>query len=327
MKNLTPIARASNLILVIAMISVIPTLVGSCSNSSFSGTSKVRRPVLTNGGNGIGSTAGGPTAGGSTAGGTATGDPTDSRNSVLTDGCLASEPNLYVMFVVDATASMNSSFDKVKRNIATTAKNLRTMQLAGTSKPITRVKFAAVSYVDDTFTNYQTFDFTDNESELATWVGNQKTRGGIQDHCEGGLLAMADAMQRMKSVMSSDPNALPILIPITDNYSHAGGSSGSGRDFSTTSVLTEANDNSFNGMMIFDSSYRDSGPVAGGDCNEQFRDSRTSPAAKWEELRNQIKGQKGGTFTRGASLGFPLSDNALTDTLPAYLKQHVRICK
>ena len=104
MKNLTPIARASNLILVIAMISAIPTILGSCSNSNFSGTSKLRRPNPPDLFRGEDPGTRGSTGGGS--GGVTSGTDLN-RNASVIDGqvCVNEIPAVDIALVIDRSST------------------------------------------------------------------------------------------------------------------------------------------------------------------------------------------------------------------------------
>ena len=293
-------------------------ILGSCTDSSFNGTSKVRRQLLGGSGDGLhNSTGGGGTPGG----------PADSRDSILTNGCLASEPNLYLMFVLDASGSMGGSLNTVKDNIADTVINLKKVMLPGSSKVISNIKFGAVTYHDE-LTDIESIDLTDNVKDFKDWLGNQGTRGGITDLCEAGIKATAIAMGKMQAALQADPNGLPILIPVTDNYSHDGNNQQGSRTFSTAEILGLSADKTFNTLLLFDSTYNNSDNVGGDSCNNAFRNAGTAPSTKWNDLRNEITTQKAGSspYTRGQNIAFPLKKDDLIKTLPSFLSQHVKVC-
>ena len=245
MKNLTPIARAANLILVIAMISVIPTLVGSCSNSSFSGTSKVRRPVLTNGGNGIGSTAGGSTAGGSGGGsGGVTSGPDLNRNASVINGavCVNEIPAVDIAMVIDRSSTMSNNVRAVRDGISAFSNAMQSKILPGFNKPISKLRFTLIAFEDEKDHPgcpwFVGGPWAAGDGQLSSALAREFARenSGGSDIPEGGIMAVREAMQ----IFEAQPeDSVKVIVLVTDTYMHDGTGSQDNRNggFSTLDSL------------------------------------------------------------------------------------------
>ena len=268
MKNLTPIARAANLILVIAMISVIPTLVGSCSNSNFSGTSKLRRPVLTNGKNGIGSTAGGSTAGGS--GGVTSGTDLNRNASVINGAvCVNEIPAVDIAMVIDRSSTMSNNVRAVRDGISAFSSAMQSKILPGFNKPISKLRFTLIAYEDEKDRSgcpwFVGGPWAAGDGQLSSALGREfnNANSGGSDIPEGGIMAVREAMQ----IFEAQPeDSVKVIVLVTDTYMHDGTGSQDSRygEFDTLDSLFASP--KMKPFMLFSSSSTSEG--GGGDFVE-----------------------------------------------------------
>lgn len=224
MKNLTPIARAANMILAIAMISAIPTFVGSCSNSSFSGTSKLRRPILTNGGDGTVSTAGGSTGGGSVG---ATSGTDLNRNTSVINGqvCVQQIPAVDIALVIDRSGSMGGQVRAIRDGVSAFSSAMQSKILPGFNQPISKLRFTLIAYEDEKDRSgcpwFVGGPWAAGDGQLSSALGSEfnNANSGGSDIPEGGIMAVREAMQ----IFEAQPeDSVKVVVLVTDTYMHDG---------------------------------------------------------------------------------------------------------
>jgi hypothetical protein len=277
MKNLTPIARAANMILVIAMISVIPTLMGSCSNSSFSGTSKVRRPILTNGGNGTYSTGGGSTAGGS--GGVTSGTDLNRNASVINGAvCVNEIPAVDIAMVIDRSSTMKDEVQAVHDGISAFSIAMQSKILPGFNKPISKLRFTLIAYEDEKDRRgcpwFVGGPWAAGDPQLRIAIDREFARenSGGSDIPEGGIMAVREAMQ----IFEAQPeDSVKVIVLVTDTYMHDGTGSQDSRygGFSTLDSLFASP--KMKPFMLFSSSSTSNN--GGGDFVKDRQNPPTGP--------------------------------------------------
>jgi hypothetical protein len=290
MKNLTPIARAANMILVIAMISAIPTILGSCSNSSFSGTSKLRRPVLTNGGNGTVSTGGGSTAGGSGSGVTS-GTDTNRNTSVINGAvCVNEIPAVDIAMVIDRSSTMGGKVRAVRDGLSAFSSAMQSKILPGFNKPISKLRFTLIAFEDEKDHPgcpwFVGGPWAAGDGQLSSALRSEfnNANSGGSDMPEGGIMAVREAMQ----IFEAQPeDSVKVVVLVTDNYMHDGTGSQDERNggFSTLDSLFASP--KMKPFMLFSSSSTSHND--GGDFEDGTENRYGNGTAQIQAMRDYYK--------------------------------------
>lgn len=237
MKNLTPIARASNMVLVIAMISAIPTILGSCSNSNFSGTSKLRRPNPPDLFRGEDPGTRGSTGGGS--GGVTSGTDLN-RNASVIDGqvCVNEIPAVDIALVIDRSSTMSNNVRAVRDGISAFSSAMQSKILPGFNKPISKLRFTLIAYEDEKDRSdcpwFVGGPWAAGDGQLSSALAREfnNANSGGSDIPEGGIMAVREAMQ----IFEAQPeDSVKVVVLVTDTYMHDGTGSQDNRNggFST----------------------------------------------------------------------------------------------
>jgi hypothetical protein len=301
--------------------------VTGCKSTSFSGSGK--KP---------GSGGSGPNTPGRTTGGTGGDTPgttgEDKPEDLIFDsgkGCFKTMPKLHFMFAIDKTASMDPSIQAVIDNVGSFAKKIGTITPNGSAVPFKDSQFAAVTYLDREAEN-KYVEWTKDANSFSTALRTHNTnRGSGDDACEGGLQAVRNGLSRLSQSFKAGESVVPIMIIVSDNFSHQGTGSNNARDFADDTVITAAQLDGLKPLMVIDAVpntpnilSRILGGV--GSCNSGF----SLPSEQWQVIRSKIaEGSGRDPATMGESIGFQQSFNseALLTRIPSLIEKSVKICE
>ena len=294
MKNLTPIARASNMILVIAMISVIPTLVGSCSNSNFSGTSKLRRPNPPDLFRGEDPGTRGSTGG--SGGGSGVTSGTDlNRNASVIDGqvCVNEIPAVDIALVIDRSSTMSNNVRAVRDGISAFSSAMQSKILPGFNKPISKLRFTLIAYEDEKDRNgcpwFVGGPWAAGDPQLSSALRSEfdNANSGGSDIPEGGIMAVREAMQ----IFEAQPEeSVKVIVLVTDTYMHDGTGSQDRRNGGFSTLDSYFASPKMKPFMLFSSSSTSNN--GGGDFVDGTEDTyrnRGKGTAQIQAMRNYYK--------------------------------------
>ena len=292
MKNLTPIARASNLILVIAMISAIPTILGSCSNSNFSGTSKLRRPNPPDLFRGEDPGTRGSTGGGS--GGVTSGTDLN-RNASVIDGqvCVNEIPAVDIALVIDRSSTMSNNVRAVRDGISAFSSAMQSKILPGFNKPISKLRFTLIAYEDEKDRNgcpwFVGGPWAAGDPQLSSALRSEfdNANSGGSDIPEGGIMAVREAMQ----IFEAQPEeSVKVIVLVTDTYMHDGTGSQDRRNGGFSTLDSYFASPKMKPFMLFSSSSTSNN--GGGDFVDGTEDTyrnRGKGTAQIQAMRNYYK--------------------------------------
>ena len=301
-------------------------LMSQCKDAGFLGSNKS--------GSGSGSTAG--TTGGTsaTSGNTATNGGSTSPSTAGTispaPGCISSNTPVDLVFGLDVTGSMSGNIQTVQDNIVSFAGQLKSSltSAVGNGQPV-RVKFGAIGYVDLQGEN-EPINLTEDINAFQTSIKNLKRdRGGIQDHCEGGLMAAEIASQMLNNDLAGEPNGIfPVIVMVTDNWSHNGRGPSGGRNFEPTFLINALMAPAFaSNFLLVDSTYTNtSGPGTLTSCPGV--PNSAPPSAQWDYVRGAWKQTHPTTklANAGSNIGFPLQTNNLLG-ITQIIASQIQYCK
>lgn len=243
-------------------------------------------------------------------------------NGLLVDdegvACVKELLPLHVMFAIDTTASMDDEIEAVAQNVAQFATSVQNLSIPGTTKKIPEVKVGAVAYVDQP-SQHIVLELG-NPQTFASQVADLDTRGGINDHCEGGIQAAYTAVERL----SNSGKSFKVMIVISDNYSHDGSGSNGSRGFDMSVVANGVKIPALNNLMVFDSVPTDTDVPTTTSCNVPGG----TPADQWVPVRDAWRSAHPKVkIENGRNLGFPFTGGTLSSVLPAEIAKLVRVCK
>lgn len=246
--------------------------------------------------------------------------------------CYKKMPQLYFLFAIDATGSMSGSINSVINNVGSFATKVTTLKPEGSDKPFESPQFGAITYGDSESEN-RYVKFGKAADAFATQLKTHLNgRPGGGDACEGGLQAAKNGIVGLQNVLKTKGPSLPILILISDNYSHTGTAA---RDISNDQLVTAATGTGMKSIMIFDAVP--SGALGGGigprgmggdQCASKM--AGKAPSFQWEDARAQIAAKSGRTAAQvGNSLGFngDFNSSQLLVEIPKLISDSVKICK
>ncbi len=251
----------------------------------------------------------------------------DPGGLLIDDGgapCLDKLMPLHIMIALDVTGSMDDNIDAVRTNILAFAQTVKTIVPEGAKGPIPDVKIGAITYVDDAG-DQQQIALTDPAS-FASQMSGVGTRGFIHDHCEGGINAARRAMEVLAAAQAAEPGgAIPMILVISDNYSHDSMNGEGSRTFDMSSVMAAAQAPQFKNMLFFDAVPTTTDVPLLTEC--PGAPLSAPPAAQWEPVRLAWKAtHPDSTVSPGRNLGFPFTGSTLLSTLPQELKRLLKVC-
>lgn len=234
--------------------------------------------------------------------------------------CFKVQPTFHFMFAIDKTRSMDRSILTVIQNVSNFSKKIGTMTLKGASEPIKGSKFGAVTYIDQESENMYV-DFTGDANGFSTQLNVHQTtkRGSGRDSAEGGLMAARVGLERLAKSISAGSHVVPVLIVISDTFSHDGTGGENNRSDNASGVVQAAKQSVLKPLLLIDATPKLDGlPV--------------SPALQWEKIRSQIAPIVGRSVSAlGGGIDFhPLTGfdgNQLLNTIPSLIQSSVEICK
>src|SRR5690606_18582319 len=108
------------------------------------------------------------------------------------------------------------------------------------------------------------------------------------DHCEGGLQAAKAGMDMLiQSASGSKDGIIPVLVVISDNYSHLGTGPNGSRSFDAASLLSTLKDAKLNNVLVYDAVPQSSSVPTFTACNKPSG----TPADQWAHVRSGWKDQ------------------------------------
>lgn len=276
-------------------------------------------------GSGVDSSGNGTATGGGIDSGAGTKGKPDAGGLLIEDGgkpCLDKIAPLHIMIALDVTGSMDSNIDAVRSNILSFAQTVRTIVPEGGKTAIPEVKIGAILYEDDVG-DQQMIALTDPAS-FASELGSVSARGGIHDHCEGGISAVQNALVALSQAGGST-GAVPMLLVISDNYSHDSMNPSGSRTFDMSMPIASAKHPAMKNLLFFDAVPTTSDVPGFTECPGV--DFSKTPAQQWEPVRDAWKQAHPEALTApGRNLGFPFTSATLLQTLPSELKRLLKIC-
>lgn len=260
--------------------------------------------------------------------------PNNSDGLIFDSGknCFNTPPKLHFMFVIDKTGSMDSSIATVIRGVGAFAQKISTITLDGAKEPLKDSQFAAVSYIDAESENMYVEWTKDSAVFSQELTKHNIKRSAGDDACEGGLMAARVGMNRLNASITSGEAVLPILIVISDNFSHMGTGYTNARNFDDSELVKAASTENLKPLLLIDSVPIVS-DVVGSKLAFGCKPSGIgSPNKQWENLREKLAPYSGRTATAmGSSIDYSLSsgfdEGRLLTTIPSLIQSSVKMCK
>lgn len=253
--------------------------------------------------------------------------------------CLSKPVDVRIVFVLDATGSMQESIDLVKTNVQAFSAALQNLQF-GASIQVANVDMGLVTY-RDTLGEIRKIPFGPVNQLITNLNVIQADGGG--DTYESGLLAVQTALSLMEEKpLVPDHDLLPVVVVITDTFSHNG--EGMPVDpASPTAPISRTCDVNwqplqktlsreiYDRLVIYDAAPAipsierpDSLRCTG------YQDLSNAPSKQWQDLRVSWTNAGSGRRTeaaRGRGFGFPFTADALINSLPQDIEASFQACE
>lgn len=251
----------------------------SCSESNFSGSSKIARPQRPQTNNITGQSTGG-------GGGTTTGS-TPERNTSIINGqaCVNEIPTVDVAMVIDRSGTMGGQIRAVRDGLVNFTNALRTQRIPGFNQPIKNLRYTLVAFEDEI--NFTGGPYAASDPSLASALQSEfsRTNSGGSDIPEGGIMAIRETLQRLEA-----EDSVKVIVLVTDTYMHDGSGSQDHR-FGTFSTLDGifASPTMKNFMLFSSSSTSNNGGGDFDDGTEGTYGNSGKGTAQIAALRNYYK--------------------------------------
>lgn len=250
--------------------------------------------------------------------------------------CLSKPVDVRLVFLLDVTSSMDPAIQLVKNNVSTVAQNLQGLRFRSDAVKVASVEVGLVAYGDYAY----------EESTIAIGHADRissalATIPGVNgyDPWEGGLQAMMTGLSMLESSpKDSTHDFLPIVVAITDTFSHNGLGDDpvySVRDCSVGwSPLSQALASpTFDKMLVYDASQADNGAAFIPDpsiapCAPY--DSTVWPSQQWEDVRaewQRASSNRAKATSLGRGFGFPFTADSLLTVLPQDIQASFTVCE
>lgn len=251
--------------------------------------------------------------------------------------CLSKAVDLRVIFLIDSTGSMQSSVDLVKTNVRGFSDALEKITFNSDIVKVDKISIGAISYRDSE-AEIKKIPLR-SADELGRDLDTISAEGG-DDAYEGGLLALLQGMQMlMADPVQEEHEVVPVIIAITDNFSHNGeGGAVPGSTPGTIQIkqrdcrvnwsplLTSLADKNYDKMVLYDAS-----PFASTHEGLQclgYEAGDASPARQWKDIRSAwVTANLQRKASIGAGVGFPFTSKGLIETLPKDIESSFEKCE
>lgn len=249
--------------------------------------------------------------------------------------CLSRPADVRVVFVLDASDTMQLGVDLVRDQIMVLAKVIRTLEFADQGLSVASVDFAVITFRDQ-IDGVQRIGFGQT-GQIPDLLHQIKAAGGAGDREDDGLKALLLALKTLAELpQHAEREFLPIVIAISDDFSHNGIVADSeavvpARDCQVAwpPLVEQLGAAVFDHLMIYDATPQiNAHPPGTGKCTA-YAKSNSAPSRQWEDLRKlwlSSKPDRRATAI-GRGLNFPITEAALLNVLTRDLQASFTACE
>jgi hypothetical protein len=255
--------------------------------------------------------------------------------------CLSKPVDVRVIFLLDATASMQFSIDLVKGNVQAFSQAVQNIKFSSGALEVASVEIGVITYRDDVSELRQIpFGPVDQLGAALGWIA----AGGGQDAYEGGLTALVAGLEMIADKSQSpDHDLLPVVVAVTDNFSHNGvggfppGQPEDLRFYQQRNcqvdwepLAKKLGRKAFDRLLVYDASPTFFPPELSGGVGPcgGYETPGDAPDKQWRDLRALwgTVGKNRPTTALGRGFGFPFTADGLLTTLPQDLAASFKAC-